>query len=137
MKSWNAKLMALAATLAMAAAHASAQTVLKASVPFSFRTTAGATMEPGNYLIYHDGARWTFSNVDARQQTIAEATVSVEPKRNDQPSLVFQCRANRCTLSQVVTGRGEMGAYWAPNRSKSDREELAQIVVVPATLIAR
>jgi hypothetical protein len=137
MKSLNAKLMALAATLAIAAANASAQTTLKVSVPFSFRTTVGATMQPGNYVIHHEGNRWTFSNVEARQQTLAEATVSVEPKAKDTPSLVFERRGERYTLRQVLTGRGDNGGYWAPHRSKSDSKELAQIVVVPATLIAR
>lgn len=137
MKSLNSKLMALAATLAIAAANASAQTILKVSVPFSFRTTVGGTMQPGDYRIYRDGNRWTFRNLDSNQQAMAQATASVEAKAKDQPSLVFECRANRCTLSRVLTGHGEIGGYWAPNRGKSDGEELAKIVVVPAALIAR
>ena len=135
MKSLNAKLLALAGTLAIAATQASAQVVLKASVPFSFQAGVSGVMPSGDYQIRHDGYKWTFTKIDSRVQALTQSTTEVQGKATDTPHLVFQCRANHCTLSRVVPGAGEPGGYWrAPKPSKADAGELAQIVVVPASV---
>jgi len=136
MNSMQAKLMTLAATLAIAAANASAQT-LKATVPFSFETSTGQVMQAGDYRINHREITWIFTNYDSRQQTLTQATAAAYSKPSEAPSLVFQCRANHCVLTKVVAG-GDVGAEWrVPERSRSDAQELARIVVVPASVVAR
>jgi hypothetical protein len=140
MKNVNLKSSALAATLAILATVASAQVkaALKADIPFSFQVGSYGMLPAGEYQISRNGSAWRFINTDASKQTFTLATADVQGNANDTPHLAFECRANHCTLSRVVPGGGDIGGYWsAPKRNKSDAGELARVVVVPATVLAR
>ena len=138
----NAKLLALAGTLVIAATTVSAQVnsvALKAAVPFSFQAGSGHMLPAGNYRIRHNGPTWNFSNTETREETIALPSSAVQDKMTDTANLVFECRANgsSCTLRSIHAGNGQEGANWrAPKRSKSDGEELARMVVVPVSFAA-
>jgi hypothetical protein len=57
-----------------------------------------------------------------------------QSKVSDPSRLIFECRANRCSLREIQAGNGALGYYVpAPRRSKSDALELAEIVSVPLT----
>jgi len=137
MKSITSTLLALAATLGIAATTASAQVTLKAAVPFSFEISGHQVLPAGNYSVSRDRSIWRFTNDETRNKALASATTPMESKRTDEARLVFQCRANNCALRNIQTGHGELRGYWAaPKRSKSDANELARTVVVPLTVSA-
>ncbi len=132
MTSWNSKLFTLAATLAIAAGTASAQVVLRASIPFAFEVSGGHSLAAGKYDIQRDATYWRFVNNETRGSAILPTVVHTHGRDTDAPRLVFECRGNRCELRNIQAGAGESGAYFPPRkRSKSDTDELARTVIVP------
>ena len=137
MKSITSTLLAVAATLGIAATTASAQVTLKAAVPFSFEISGHQVLPAGNYSVSREGNVWRFTNDETRNKALAPATTPMESKRTDEARMVFQCRGSNCALRNIQTGHGELGGYWAaPKRSKSDADELARIVIVPLSVSA-
>jgi hypothetical protein len=106
--------MIAAATLVTAAGSASAQTTLKAEIPFTFR--AGTSMlAAGSYnvVMYHSSGAGYFvlRNRDNQQSVILAHYVAEDaPKAwraSRAPRLGFECAGDRCVLRQAWTGDEE------------------------------
>ena len=135
MSSLKLKLFTVAATLAIAATTASAQVILKASVPFSFSAGMNKGLAAGDYTIRDGGSAWLFTSQENRHTALAMARASTQSRMTDSGQLVFHCRANGCSLYAIQAARGGQGAYFGePPRSKSDSKELARVVTVSASV---
>ncbi|PWU03591.1 MAG: hypothetical protein C5B51_18815 [Terriglobia bacterium] len=94
-------------------------------------------MPAGTYVITQNAGVWFFSGEETRHKGMAVQVARTESKKTDTAKLTFACKGNHCALRSVEPGGGEAGGYWpAPRRSKSDAEELARIVTIPAILSA-
>lgn len=137
MKSLNSKLLTLAATLAIAATTASAQTSMRASIPFSFEVSGHHVLAAGTYDVHRTGYVWRFTSRETRHEALIAGAIFTGSNPADNPALVFSCRGNRCSLQDIRIGRGSLGGSWpGPRLSKSDQNELSRIVVVPLTSTA-
>src|ERR1051326_2541051 len=113
MTNFATKIMMAAATLAVAAGAASAQT-LKAEIPFAFRV-GNTVMAAGNYevsqLTRHSGSP-VYRIRDARAEkaiTLLPQAASDPSKTSSakgQPVLAFDCVADHCALASIWTGPG-------------------------------
>ena len=139
MKTMTMTLLTLAATLAISTNKASAQesiVTLKATIPFSFRVGSSQAMLAGDYRLTRTGVTWRLTNIDTgsgvtRISQKAPGTMETHPK------LVFECVANRCSLSRIHARSAEGDAYWpAPKPNKSDAAESARVVFIPAAATA-
>ena len=137
MKSLHSKLLALAGTLAIFVTAASAQTSMKASVPFAFQAGSERVLPAGDYRINSRAHVWYFQNTDGHNSVIAVANHSTEGKTTGVARLVFECRGRSCALRSIESGTGEPGAAWpSPKTRAADANELARIVVIRATVSA-
>jgi hypothetical protein len=134
MNSLKLKLCTMAATLAIVATTASAQVTLKASVPFSFTAGPDKVLAAGDYSIRNGGNVWYITSHETLHTNLAMSTAAAESRATDRAQLVFHCRSNGCSLYVIQMGGGVRGAQFSePKRTKSDSEELARVVVVPAS----
>jgi hypothetical protein len=96
-----------AAALAAGASNASAQSWLKAEIPFTFHA-GQALMDPGSYQVKlpeGSAAYVTLKNIDTGKAVMA---VFVNPEETGGkaglPRLMFACAGPRCVLQQVWPG---------------------------------
>src|SRR5690242_16630675 len=120
--------LAVAALAVMAAPVSLAQTTLKGTIPFSFGINHRTVLPAGSYSLVRSGNFWRFRGNDAKLGAVV-AGIPKESYRNDDPKLVFECRADHCELREIQLGGGLLGYYVPPRRSRSDAEELARVVV--------
>jgi len=111
MTNLTTKMMFAAATLAVAAGAASAQT-MKAEIPFTFR--AGDTaMTPGTYEIRSTGQKngaaiFRLYDKNSKRSIMLMPIAARDPQKaweaSGTPLLSFDCVANRCALSAIWAG---------------------------------
>jgi len=129
MKSLNWKLFTVATTLAIAATTASAQTVLKASIPFSFTAGASKVMQAGDYAIRDGGNAWFLTSLETRHTGMAMPVAPVEGRTTAKSELVFHCRDNGCRLAAIHVARGQGAEFREPKGA--DAQELTRVVIIP------
>jgi len=133
-------MMVAAATLVAAAGSASAQTLMKAEIPFTFRT--GATVLPaGTYRIssvYQSSGQVMFrlGSFDGRHAVLLVPRASGDAREtwaeSGNPVLTFECGVSRCALVGLWTGP-ETPAYVLP-RPKLGRDGQARLSREPARI---
>ena len=108
MKSMKLHYLFAAAALAAVAASASAQILMKAEIPFTFR--AGQSSD-GPRVVWvrapvGSSSYVTLRNIDTGKSVIAvyQPTRSTRTAARSQPRLTFACAASRCALQQVWPG---------------------------------
>jgi hypothetical protein len=131
-----------AAAMVAAAGAASAQTTLKAEIPFAFRA-GKAMMAPGSYdvsLARNSTGNFYFllRNADSGQAAmLALFTTEDAPKAwraSETPRLGFECAGERCILRQAWTGE-DLTAYRFPS-PKLGGEEPMRTAEIPLTVKA-
>jgi hypothetical protein len=105
--------------------------VLKAQIPFDFRTAWG-TLPAGTYTI-RDARTPARSDVvslrnEASKQNFSLMRQMVEYEASSAPVVVFRCGADGCALSAIRQVDGTTSFYGAP-QSKRDKE--AALISVP------
>jgi len=112
MTNFTTRMMIAAATLVVAAGAASAQTSLKAEIPFTFRV-GNQTMSAGTYDITRLAGQSGAPIFRLRDEHASRAIMLLpqgagDPKKAwaaaDKPVLAFDCVLNRCALAQIWTG---------------------------------
>jgi hypothetical protein len=135
MKNWKNRFLTIAATLAVAATTASAETILKASVPFPFTAGVSRVMPAGDYIIRHRETFWSLESNETGRTDFAVPTSALQPAAGEQARLVFLCRAGHCSLSEIHAGVQEWGATFKERKpAASYAEELARIIIVNVTV---
>jgi hypothetical protein len=130
--------MLAAAALAVASTAASAQ-VLRAEIPFSFRTS-DSVMPAGTYEVTgHNAGQWyQFHNLDTHTNTsLLTRAHRNAPKpwlKAGTPVLEFVCDEGRCTPNRIWTSRGDQaGEFFKQPAEDGKPARLALIRLVPAT----
>ena len=134
MKRMTNNLMTAAAVLMIGAGVASAQTTLKAEIPFAF-SAGGKVTEPGTYQVRSlRGASSTAAF--AIQNTATGRTYLLLPKYNsDVPKewkangsamVAFDCSEGACALRKIWFGEGYAYEFGGP-RTKSGEIQLTEI----------
>ena len=127
-----------AAVLIMTAGVASAQTSLKAEVPFAFHVGSNV-MEPGTIRVQtmngNTGIRsLVVGNYDARRTYIVlPKSVGDAPKSwvaTGVPKLGFDCSSGTCILVKAWDGAGSAYEFYGP-KTKSGETLLTEIVMTP------
>jgi hypothetical protein len=125
--------LAALATLAVSAPLGLAQSTLTATVPFAFGIGARQVLPAGTYVVYRAGDHWQFLS----HETKIGAFVLGQPEQSkisDPSTLIFECRADRCALSRIQAGHGELGySVPRPRLRRADALELARVVSVLLT----
>jgi hypothetical protein len=135
MKSTTTKLLALAATLAIAAGTVSAQAIsvaLKAPVPFAFQAGPHVTLPAGDYRITRRGQVWSFTNIGTGEHSVVLPPSDMQGQASDTARLVFECQPNatQCTLRGIHAGSGEIGADWPAQKHNQGGAEVARVEVL-------
>src|SRR5690349_12791214 len=120
-----------AAALTAVAGGASAQTTMKAEIPFTFQA-GGAVLAPGNYTLRMSAASgsrvFTLHNLDSGKSAMVvqgiDATAPKHWRADGQARLGFLCGGTRCALTEVWGGGAERAYYFAP--PKAERSEAAR-----------
>jgi hypothetical protein len=105
---------------------------MKAEIPFAFQT-ANATLPAGTYLIYRmsqngvaDAVRlW---NEETHHSVLAVALPFDVNRPAANPSIVFACRSEGCTLREIKTTNGTL-SY--PEHKAKRNGEVASLVSLP------
>ncbi len=130
----------LAAVALIGTGVASAQTQLKAEIPFAFRA-GNKTMQPGTYLIGQasglGGNRLIrFLNSNLRESAIflpqAPHDVDKAWRADGRARLAFTCGSDHCDLSGLWVGDPSAPAYrFAAPRSRDESVHVAIIMAQP------
>jgi hypothetical protein len=120
----------LAGFLSFGAIAVSAQTSLRATVPFSFQLPH-AQMPPGDYTVQQlspGSPMIVFRNWRANKGAMVMTSGLIGDSRNESPRLVFRCAGNQCALSEVWGALPEGGVRLPPPRvSPRDKEQLSVV----------
>jgi hypothetical protein len=120
----------LAGILSFGAIAVSAQTSLRATVPFSFQLPH-AQMPPGDYTVQQlssGSPMIVFRNWRASKAAIVMASGTIGNSRDGRPRLVFRCAENHCALSEVWGALPEGGVkVLAPRLNPRDQEQLSVV----------
>jgi hypothetical protein len=125
-----------AAVLMITAGVASAQTVLKAEVPFAFHV-GNRVMEPGTIRIHQlkgnnsNMAVIVTNSAAKRSYIVLPKSVGDAPKKwiaSGDPKLGFDCSTGACVLAQAWAGEGSAYKFYGP-RVKSGEMQLTEIVM--------
>jgi hypothetical protein len=138
MNNLKARVITIAATIALAATAASAQqATVKATVPFPFTAGWNTVMQAGTYTIPASSDHyWRLIDNGTGHSVFVNGT-ETQSKATDQPALVFECHSSQCALREIRTGNGGYGyAVPAPRRGKGESDQQARVVVVSATIAA-
>ena len=96
-----------AAALAAVASSASAQSLMKAEIPFTFHA-GQSLMDPGSYWVKMpegSSSYMTLRNIDTGKTVLAVYSSPQETGgRESLPRLTFACAGSRCILQQVWPG---------------------------------
>jgi hypothetical protein len=122
------------AALAVAAGTVSAQTTMKAEIPFAFRV-GNRVMQAGEYRITLTSGSTpilNLLNLERHQAALlSTAYVNDVPRQwaaAGLPKLAFLCGEGPCTVSQVWVGHGYALAF-KPPRGKNGEPHIAEIVL--------
>jgi hypothetical protein len=127
-----------AAVLMITAGAASAQSLLKAEVPFAF-SVGGKVMEPGTIRVGLLGGNTgtrpvVVDNYDARRKYIVLPKSTGDAPKNwvasGTPTLGFDCSTGACVLAKVWTGHGEAYTFYGP-KTKAGEMLLTEIAMTP------
>jgi hypothetical protein len=127
-----------AAVLMMTAGVASAQTELRAEVPFAFHVS-GKVMEPGKIQVklhspLHNAMALIVSNFDAGHSYIVLPQSTGDAPRKwvegGLPRLGFDCSTGACILAKVWTGQGAAYTFYYP-KTRGGEMLLTEIVLTP------
>jgi hypothetical protein len=125
-----------AAVLIMTAGVASAQSTLKAEVPFAFHV-GSSVMEPGTIRVQvmsgNTGNRALIvNNYDARRSYIVlPKSIGDAPKSwvaSGAPKLGFDCSSGTCILAKAWNGEGYAYNFYSP-KTKGGETMLTEIVM--------
>jgi hypothetical protein len=127
---WKCNLVAIALTVAAAAAPVFAQGItLRASVPFAFSINREA-LAPGTYVVTYDKSVWTVRNESTRKAVAIVNYSGRQGQRTEDPALTFNCFAEHCQLRAIHLGGRTLGAEVpAPQPFGADRSELRLVSV--------
>jgi hypothetical protein len=125
-----------AAVLMITAGASSAQSVMKAEVPFAFHV-AGKVMEPGTVrvqLLNRSGAGIVAvrNDVTKRGYIVLPKSIGDAPKQwvaSGSPILGFDCSTGACFLAKVWAGTGSAAYTMYPPKTKSGEVQLTEIVM--------
>ena len=82
----------------------SAQTMLKAQIPFPFRA-AGASLPSGDYTVSaRNPSVFVIRNDSTRQSILLMQQYPIDTRETGLPRLVFNCMEHACALSQLWMG---------------------------------
>jgi hypothetical protein len=127
-----------AAVLIMTAGVASAQSIMKAEVPFAFHV-GGNVMEPGTIRVQVMGGNTgvralTVNNYEARRSYIVlPKSVGDAPKSwvaSGVAKLGFDCSSGTCILAKAWNGAGNAYEFYRP-KNKGGETLLTEIVMTP------
>jgi hypothetical protein len=125
--------LSIAASILMAAVNVASAQNMKAEIPFAFHV-AGATMQPGSYLValQHTGSGAQlvqFHSLDDRRSVIA-MPVSHQELRLGQIAAVlsFACTGGRCDLAGI---RSDDTKYTFRTAKPSPETRIATVVLRP------
>jgi hypothetical protein len=122
------KLMIAAAAL-VAAGAASAQTTMKADIPFAFQA-GGKTMAAGTYeVVLRGGGANTVIIRRHNYGAVLASPVTQKEGKVETAKLVFACTHGTCSLSQIWPGYSDSGLEF--KTPKLDPREQASLAVVP------
>jgi hypothetical protein len=113
----------------------SAQTLLKAQIPFPFRASQ-AYLPSGDYTVTvvsnFTSRIFLLRNVAARRSAMVVAAYSINSRGANRPRLVFDCVEGACALSQIWA-EGNSGVQAPVPRSPANPEKLIASKTVPLT----
>jgi hypothetical protein len=122
-----------AAALAAVASSASAQSLMKAEIPFTFHA-GQAVMDPGTYWVKlpeGSSAFLSLKNIDTGKAVVALYSSPEEAKgREGLPRLTFACGGSRCILQQVWPGGLSRGYAMKPPKFARGEAVVARDVVL-------
>ena len=136
MKRMTNRMITAAAVLIIGAGVASAQTAMKAEIPFAF-SAGGQMTEPGNYLVrIVSGASSTkilglYNQTTHRTYMMAAILQSDAPKgwkASGAPRAAFDCSTGACSLRKVWFGEGNAYEFHGP-KTKSGEMQLTEILL--------
>ncbi len=124
-------MVAAAAVVGMTTVHAQD---LKANIPFKFRANT-ANLPAGEYTISSVGANsghiYRIHNDGTRQGALVMVRNGLNAKAGEDPRLVFVCKSEECTLSQLWTT--DAGYQLSTPHGKADVERASiRIVTIKA-----
>jgi hypothetical protein len=130
------KWMMAAAAMAVVAGGASAQTTLKAEVPFAFRT-AGGRLDAGSYEMLVKDKIICLRNVGTKKTTMARVAYPLDIRKEwkndlDVPRIAFECAGSDCGLLAIYAGDRSPALGFDGLRGKHHE---AQIAMVPLTVV--
>ena len=129
---------AAAAAMIMTAGVVSAQSLMKAEIPFAF-SAGGKVVEPGTYLVgvlsgLNSNRVLHVVNTDTRRgHLLLSRSHGDAPARwiaGRVPKLGFDCTTGACILSQVWFGYGNAYQFYGP-KTRGGEMLLAEIVMIP------
>jgi hypothetical protein len=121
------KLMIAAAAL-VAAGAASAQTTMKADIPFAFQAS-GKLLAAGTYdVVLRGGDVNTVIIRRYNHDGVVAMPIDRKEGKAENAKLVFVCAHGTCSLSQVWSGSGSGLEFKTP---KLERGEQASLAVIP------
>ena len=139
MKRMTNKLMTAAAVLMIGAGVASAQTAMKAEIPFAF-SAGGKVTAPGTYEVHSLRGSSGTATFRLRDTTTGHAYLlmpnlnSDAPKdwrANGSPRMGFDCSTGACVLRKVWFGEGYAYEFSGP-KMKSGEVQLTEILLTPS-----
>ncbi len=129
MKSAVIRSLMIAATTIVAVTTVNAQD-LKANIPFQFRANT-ANLPAGEYAINSVGAIgghiYRIHNIGTRQSVLVLVRSALSAKAGEDPRLVFVCKSETCTLSQLWTP--DAGYQLSTPHGKADMERASIRIV--------
>jgi len=136
MKRMTNHLMTAAAVLMIGAGAASAQSSLKAEIPFAFSAGRKVT-EPGTYKVKALPSLSSIITFEIRNMATGDAFLLVTNVGSDVPKhwlasgtprMEFECGSGACALSKIWMGEGTAHRISGP-RKKSGEVQLSEIVL--------
>ncbi len=139
MKRMTNKMMTAAAVLMIGAGVASAQTTMKAEIPFAF-SAGGRVTEPGKYMVRITPGSATeilglYNETTRRTYMVAAMLQSDVPKNwkaSGAARAAFDCSTGACSLRKVWFGEGNVYEFHGP-KTKSGEVQLTEVLLTPNT----
>ncbi|MEO8368616.1 MAG: hypothetical protein ABI806_05415 [Candidatus Solibacter sp.] len=134
MKRMTNTMMTAAAVLMLGAGVASAQTTLKAEIPFAF-SVAGKVTEPGTYQVRSLRGSSSTASFAIRNTATGRTYLLVPNYHSDAPKgwtssgtprVAFDCSTGACALRKIWFGEGSTYEFSGP-RTKSGEMQLTEI----------
>jgi hypothetical protein len=134
-QTWVARTLAISGILMFGGAVASAQSELRANVPFTFHTP-NATMAPGEYEIRETGGRqpitvYKLTNLQSGKSVAVAAANKTyrHPSEKTNAEVVFRCAGEYCALAAIYRLHSPTGDV-VPVRLKAGPVKSKQLVEV-------